>query len=104
MTSLRVGYMIIRGFRGSITVNLAWVGIFTSHMCINLVQLADRAPSADCTTYGFVITSGSNSVPVYSRAIYSSLDYPILIILVPFDSEFFSLYRMGLRKNNSLSY
>ena len=32
---LRVGYMIIWGFRGSITVNLVWVGVFTSHMYTN---------------------------------------------------------------------
>ena len=83
--------MIIGVFRGSITVELIVKGTFTTDMQTKRTKLTDRAPSADSTTYGFVITSGSISVPDYSKGLFSSPVYPILTVLVPLVLEFFVL-------------
>ena len=56
---------------------------FTTDMSTKRTKLTDRAPSADSATYGFVITSGSISVPENSKALFSSSVYPILTVLVP---------------------
>ena len=45
-----------------------------------LGQLSAHTASADCTIYGFGITSDLISVPVHSRRFYSSHDYPIFTI------------------------